>query len=62
MPKQKTYKGFKKRFRITAKGKIKYKGTGAGHLMSSKSPKRRRKLSKLKVMNATMAKKYKVRM
>ena len=45
MPKQKTHKGISKRVKVTAKGKIRYKKAGAGHLMSVKTSKRRRKIS-----------------
>jgi large subunit ribosomal protein L35 len=44
MPKQKTHKGLAKRVKVTAKGKVKYKHAGMGHLMSSKNAKRRRRL------------------
>jgi len=46
MPKQKTHKGLAKSVKITAKGKVKRKKAGMGHLMSSKTSKRRRQLSK----------------
>jgi large subunit ribosomal protein L35 len=45
MPKQKTHKGLRKRVKITAKGKVLRKKAGAGHLMSSKNAKRRRRIS-----------------
>ena len=45
MPKQKTHKGLSKRVKITASGKVKHKRSGAGHLMSSKNAKRRRRIS-----------------
>lgn len=44
MPKQKTHKGLKKRFKITAKGKAKHRRAGTSHLLSHKSAKRKRKL------------------
>lgn len=44
MPKMKTHKGLKKRFRVTAKGKVRYKKSNAGHLMSGKSGDRCRKM------------------
>ena len=59
MPKQKTHKGLSKRVKVTASGKVKYKKAFGGHLMSSKSPKRRRALSKASTMTATMARKVK---
>lgn len=51
MPKMKTHKGLKKRFKITAKGKVKHKQPNAGHLMSGKSGNRRRGLRKASVLN-----------
>jgi large subunit ribosomal protein L35 len=44
VPKQKTHKGMKKRFKITATGKIKHKSAFRGHILSSKSSKRKRNL------------------
>jgi len=44
MPKQKTHKGLKKRFKITAGGKIKHRKAGTSHLLSHKSKKRKRQL------------------
>jgi large subunit ribosomal protein L35 len=44
MPKQKTHKGTKKRFRVTANGKIKHRQAGTSHLQSRMSKKRRRQL------------------
>jgi len=44
MPKQKTHKGLARRVKVTGRGKIKRKRAGAGHLMSVKNGKRRRKL------------------
>lgn len=44
MPKQKTHKGTKKRFRLTAKGKVKHRSAGTSHLASRKSHKRKRML------------------
>lgn len=37
-------KGVVKRFKVTAKGKVKHGGVGLGHLCSHKPGKRRRKL------------------
>lgn len=56
MPKMKTHKGAAKRFRITKKGKLKHYNVGHSHLMSTKSPKRRRRLRKAHVLSATHAK------
>jgi large subunit ribosomal protein L35 len=44
MPKQKTHKGTKKRFRLTAKGKVKHRPAGTSHLATRKDQKRIRKL------------------
>lgn len=44
MPKQKTNKAAAKRFKVTAKGKVKYSKAGSGHLLSSKTRKRKRNL------------------
>ena len=44
MPKQKTHKGMKKRFKVTANGKVKHRKAYRGHILSSKSPKRKRSL------------------
>jgi large subunit ribosomal protein L35 len=44
MPKMKTHKGTKKRFRLTAKGKVKHRSAGTSHLASHMSQKRKRNL------------------
>lgn len=44
MPKQKTHKGTKKRFRLTATGKVKFRRPGTSHLATGMSKKRRRNL------------------
>jgi large subunit ribosomal protein L35 len=54
MPKQKTHKGTKKRFRLTAKGKAKHRQAGTSHLASRKSKKRRRNLRGTKVVSSTV--------
>ena len=46
MPKMKTHKGMKKRFKISATGKVSHKRCGSSHLMSHKSGKRVRRLRK----------------
>jgi len=60
MPKMKTHKGIKKRFKITAKGKIRYKRAGTGHLASSKNAKRRRSLTSPGIMTGVYAEKQKL--
>ena len=44
MPKQKTHKGTKKRFRLTASGKAKHRSAGTSHLAARMSSKRKRQL------------------
>ncbi len=44
MPKQKTHKGTKKRFRLTASGKAKHRHAGTSHLAGRMSQKRKRNL------------------
>lgn len=46
MPKMKTHRGAAKRFKKTGSGMIKRSKAYASHLLSSKSPKRKRKLRK----------------
>jgi large subunit ribosomal protein L35 len=55
MPKQKTHKGMKKRFRLTATGKVKHRKVNRGHIMSSKSPKRKRHLRQDGVVSGVWA-------
>ncbi len=42
--KQKTHKGIKKRFRLTASGKAKHRSCGTSHLATRLTAKRRRNL------------------
>lgn len=56
MPKQKTHKGTKKRFRLTATGKAKHRSAGTSHLASRMSQKRKRKLRGTTVTTDTNAK------
>lgn len=51
MPKHKTSKTIKKRFRLTARGKIKYSKAGRRHLLGSKSGKRKRHLRRSAVLD-----------
>lgn len=59
MPKKKTNKAAAKRFRITAKGKVSYSKGGAGHLMASKSRKRKRDLRSKGILSKVEAKRVK---
>ncbi len=56
MPKMKTHKGLKKRIRISARGKVKVKKPGSGHLMSHKSGRRCRHLRSALVLSGKMPK------
>lgn len=56
MPKQKTHKGMKKRFKVTATGKVKHRKTDRGHIKSSKTPKRKRHLRQDGVVDGVRAK------
>ncbi len=51
MPKKKTNKSVAKRFKITANGKVKHAKAGSGHLLSSKSRKRKRNLRKSGILS-----------
>ena len=44
MPKQKTHKGAKKRFRLTGTGKVRHRQSGTSHLAARMSQKRKRDL------------------
>jgi large subunit ribosomal protein L35 len=53
MPKQKTHKATKKRFRLTATGKAKHRSAGTSHLMSRMTQKRKRQLRGTTVVSKT---------
>jgi large subunit ribosomal protein L35 len=50
MPKLKTHKGIKKRFKVSATGKVRHKRCGSSHLMSHKNGKQVRRLRKKSVV------------
>ena len=56
MPKQKTHKGTKKRFRLTAKGKATHRAAGTSHLASRMTQKRKRQLRGTTTTNSTNSK------
>jgi large subunit ribosomal protein L35 len=58
MPKMKTHKGSKKRFRVTANGKVKRQKAGKKHLLSHKTGKRKRQLREPTLETGKMGKKY----
>ena len=43
MPKVKTHSGTKKRFKVTATGKVRGRSAFSSHILEKKSPKRKRK-------------------
>lgn len=51
MPKMKTHKGTKKRFRLTATGKAKHRSAGTSHLAARMTQKRKRKLRGTEVVH-----------
>ena len=53
MPKMKTHKGMKKRFKVSANGKVQHKRCGSSHLNSHKSGKRIRRLRKKSSLNVS---------
>ena len=46
MPKMKTHSGAKKRFKLTARGKLRARHGMTSHILEKKSPKRKRRLEK----------------
>ncbi len=44
MPKMKTHRGAKKRFKVTGTGKIMRRKAGLNHILEKKSPARKRRL------------------
>ena len=53
MPKMKTHKGMKKRFKVSATGKVSHKRCGSSHLNSHKSGKHIRRLRKSTQLKVT---------
>jgi large subunit ribosomal protein L35 len=53
MPKLKTHKGMKKRFKVSANGKVQHKRCGSSHLNSHKSGKQVRRLRKKSTLNVS---------
>ena len=45
MPKMKTHSGAKKRFKLTASGKIRGRSAFSSHILEKKSPKRKRRFA-----------------
>lgn len=59
MPKLKTHKGAKKRFKITGTGKVRKHSPYTGHLFTSKTSKRKRNLRKPSIVDKTDEKRIK---
>ena len=55
MPKQKTHKGIKKRFKVTGTGKVKHRKAFRGHILGKKSGSRKRHLRQDHVIEVTHA-------
>lgn len=55
----KTHKGAKKRFRLTATGKVKRRRANKSHILEKKSPKRKRQLRAPGLVNESDAPKIK---
>ena len=59
MPKMKSHSGAKKRFKLTAKGKVKAHHGMTSHILGKKSAKRKRRLGQETVLPAADAKRAK---
>lgn len=59
MPKLKTHRGFAKRIKVTGTGKLKRAKAFHSHLLSSKTPKMKRRLSKPDTIHPSDAKRVK---
>lgn len=55
MPKQKTHSGAKKRFKLTAKGKVRGRHGMSSHNLEHKSAKRKRDFANAKIMHEDTA-------
>lgn len=59
MPKMKTKKSAAKRFKLTANGKLKRNKAYKSHILTKKSPKRKRNLRKATITDSTNVKNMK---
>lgn len=59
MPKMKSHRGAAKRFRLTAKGKMRRNKAYASHCLSGKSSKQKRNLTQSAIVDKTNARKVK---
>jgi large subunit ribosomal protein L35 len=60
MPKMKTNRGAKKRFKITATGKVRRSKGGLSHIMIGKSRKRRRRLRDQDLVSPALERRVKI--
>jgi large subunit ribosomal protein L35 len=51
MPKMKTHSGAKKRFKVTAKGKVRGRHAFTSHILEKKSPKKKRALRRPAILD-----------
>lgn len=59
MPKMKTHKASKGRFKVTASGKIKNNRAGRRHILTKKTAKRKRQLRRPALIDQSVLKMYK---
>ena len=59
MPKMKTHSGAKKRFKLTAKGKVRGRHAFTSHILEKKSPKKKRHLGSPVILHEQDAKRVK---
>lgn len=59
MPKMKTRKAVKARFKVTGRGKLKRTRPGRRHILTKKSSKRKRSLGKSRLVDEGQVKMYK---
>jgi large subunit ribosomal protein L35 len=55
MPKQKTHKAMRKRFKVTASGKVKHRKAFRGHILGKKSGNRKRRLRQDGIITGVIA-------
>lgn len=59
MPKMKTKKALAARFKLTGTGKLKKNNPGRRHILTKKTPKRKRQLARPTLLHESMLKTYK---
>ena len=59
MPKMKTHSGAKKRFKVTATGKVRGRSAFTSHILEKKSPKRKRRQAEPQPITGKDAKRVK---